>query len=1092
MIITTFIGFINNSALLVSLVLIYDIVILRQPEENASSKQIPIGLILGLIGLAIMMNPWEFLPGIIFDTRSILLSVCGLFFGTVPTIIATTFTGGYRLYLGGVGAWTGFAVIVISGAVGLSWRHFMTKDLDSLSNRSLYLMGCVTHALMLFLMLTLPRTVAFGVLSKISLPVMLIFPLGTVLLGRLFINRRNRIKSEQLLKESEQRFQRAMNASQDGIFDWDLETKEIYYSPGWKRILGYEPNELPNTFSIWEELTHPDDLKASWTMMNEVVEGKRDRFEIEFRMKHKNGHWVDILSRSNLYKNELNGRVRVVGTHVDISKIKEVERELKARKEKHGAILESAMDGFWIVDTAGRFLEVNKTYCEMSGYEEEELLHMDISDVEDVKTAVDINAHMQNIQSKRHDRFESRHRRKDGSVFDVEVSVQYRPLDEPQCVVFIRDITERKRSEEALIQSEQKWRDVLVNTPQIGIALNPDAEIIFVNNHFLKLTGWKEDEVLGQNWFDLFIPEEIREEIRGVFATVMKSGETQGLSSYENEILAKDGRFLNISWSNVLTKNSEGEIMDVTCLGIDLTERRRAEEELAKREANYRLLVENQSDVVVKVDLEGRFLFVSPSYCRMFGKTEDELLNQQYMPLVHEEDREPTAKAMEALFSPPHTAYMEQRALTKTGWRWLAWADTAVLNQEGGVIEIIGVGRDITEKKEAEQKQARLENQFRQAQKMESVGRLAGGVAHDFNNMLGIILGNTEMAMEAIAPDDRLHDNLSEIFSAARRSADITRQLLAFARKQTIEPKVLDLNRTIKSMLKMLQRLIGEDIDLAWLPDKKVWPVRMDPSQIDQILANLSVNARDAIADVGKITIETGNTTFDSAYCAEHQGFLPGEFALLAVSDDGCGMDQETQANLFEPFFTTKGVDKGTGLGLATVYGIVKQNDGFINVYSEPDQGTTFRIYLPRYLAETESLEKKTSDKINLDGTETILLVEDEPSILKMTRVMLERTGYKVLAAGTPGEAIALAREHAGEIHLLMTDVVMPEMNGRDLAKNLLSLYPDLKRLFMSGYTANVIAHHGVLDEGVQFIQKPFSKQDLAIKVREALDEDNL
>ena len=380
---------------------------------------------------------------------------------------------------------------------------------------------------------------------------------------------------------------------------------------------------------------------------------------------------------------------------------------------------------------------------------------------------------------------------------------------------------------------------------------------------------------------------------------------------------------------------------------------------------------------------------------------------------------------------------------------------------------------------------------MRQAQKMESVGRLAGGVAHDFNNMLSIILGNTEMAMEGMAPDDRMHDNLSEIFSAARRSADITRQLLAFARKQTIAPKVLDLNRTIKSTLKMLQRLIGEDIDLAWLPDKKVWPVRMDPSQLDQILANLCVNARDAISDVGKITIETGTVTFDSAYCAEHPGFIPGEFILLAVSDDGCGMDQETQANLFEPFFTTKGVDKGTGLGLATVYGIVKQNDGFINVYSEPDQGTTFRIYLPRYLAETESLEKKTSDKINLDGTETILLVEDEPSILKMTRVMLERTGYKVLAAGTPGEAMALAREHAGEIHLLMTDVVMPEMNGRDLAKNLLSLYPDLKRLFMSGYTANVIAHHGVLDEGVQFIQKPFSKQDLAIKIREVMGEDN-
>jgi two-component system, cell cycle sensor histidine kinase and response regulator CckA len=403
--------------------------------------------------------------------------------------------------------------------------------------------------------------------------------------------------------------------------------------------------------------------------------------------------------------------------------------------------------------------------------------------------------------------------------------------------------------------------------------------------------------------------------------------------------------------------------------------------------------------------------------------------------------------------------------------------------------QVYATFEDITERKQADKEHEKLQSQLIQAQKMESVGRLAGGVAHDFNNMLTIILGNTELAMENMALDDPLHNNLDEIFSAARRSADITRQLLAFARKQTIAPKVLNLNDTIESMLKMLRRLIGEDIDLAWLPGANIRKVRMDPSQIDQILANLCVNARDAIADVGKITIETGTATFDSAYCAEHPGFVAGDFVLLAVSDDGCGMDKETLANLFEPFFTTKDVDRGTGLGLATVYGIVKQNDGFINVYSEPDQGTTFKIYLPRHLSKTVSLPEKEPDKPSERGHETVLLVEDEPSILKMTRMMLEREGYKVLAAGTPGEAIRLANEHAGEIHLLMTDVVMPEMNGRDLAKNILSLYPHLKCLFMSGYTANVIAHHGVLDEGVQFIQKPFAKQDLAIKVRGVLNE---
>jgi signal transduction histidine kinase/ActR/RegA family two-component response regulator len=363
-------------------------------------------------------------------------------------------------------------------------------------------------------------------------------------------------------------------------------------------------------------------------------------------------------------------------------------------------------------------------------------------------------------------------------------------------------------------------------------------------------------------------------------------------------------------------------------------------------------------------------------------------------------------------------------------------------------------------------------------------------IFHDFNNMLAVILGHAEMALLQVDPAQPLHADLEEIRTAAERSANLTRQLLAFARKQTVAPKVLDLNETVAGMLKLLQRLIGENIHLTWQPGANLWPVRVDPSQIDQILANLCVNARDAIADVGTITIETGNAVFDEAYCAAHPDAVPGEYVRLAVSDTGCGMDQDTLAHIFEPFFTTKGVGKGTGLGLATVYGIVKQNNGFITVYSEPGQRTTFTIYLPRQVGKAEQARLAGAAEPALRGQETILLVEDEPVILELTTVMLERQGYTVLAASTPGEAIRLARERAGNIHLLMTDVVMPEMNGRDLAKNLLSLYPQLKHLFMSGYTANVIAYNGVLDEGVYFIQKPFSIKGLAAKVREALDHE--
>jgi signal transduction histidine kinase len=391
------------------------------------------------------------------------------------------------------------------------------------------------------------------------------------------------------------------------------------------------------------------------------------------------------------------------------------------------------------------------------------------------------------------------------------------------------------------------------------------------------------------------------------------------------------------------------------------------------------------------------------------------------------------------------------------------------------------------ERKQAEEEREKLQAQFNQAQKMESVGRLAGGVAHDFNNMLGIILGYAEIALYETRTGTPLHHNLKEIQKAARRSADITRQLLAFARKQTIAPMVLDLNSAVEGMLKMLRRLIGEDLDLVWMPGAGLWPVKMDPSQVDQILANLCVNARDAIAGVGKVTIETQNVTFDEAYCAHHVGFVPGEFALLAVSDDGCGMDKETQERLFEPFFTTKEIGKGTGLGLATVYGIVKQNDGYIDVYSETGKGAAFKIYLPRHAGRAVDTPAESAAEIPLCRGETVLLVEDEPAMLKMGKMMLEKLGYGVLVADTPGKAVRLAEAHPGDIHLLVTDVVMPEMTSRDLADRLQSLYPKLKRLFMSGYTANVIVHHGVLEQGVHFIQKPFSLQQLAVKVREAM-----
>lgn len=387
----------------------------------------------------------------------------------------------------------------------------------------------------------------------------------------------------------------------------------------------------------------------------------------------------------------------------------------------------------------------------------------------------------------------------------------------------------------------------------------------------------------------------------------------------------------------------------------------------------------------------------------------------------------------------------------------------------------------------SETRRNRAEAQLLQAQRMECIGGLAGGVAHDYNNMLSVILGYTELAFEKVNRDDPLYDDLNEIYKAGKRSMEITRQLLAFARRQPIAPMVLDMNESISSMLKMLRRLIGENIELVWRPGEKMWAVKIDPSQIDQLLANLCVNARDAIDGVGTIIIETENVFFDDTYCDAHQGFIPGEYVALTVSDDGVGIQPEKLGSIFEPFFTTKEVGRGTGLGLATVYGIVKQNNGFINVYSETGKGTTFRIYLPG--KGDMSVDKGIENIENIltgDG-EVLMLVEDEISILKFGRKMLEGLGYVVLVSQNPLEAIKMAEMHPDKIDLVITDVIMPEMNGRDLADELQRIYPDIKILFMSGYTANVIEHRGVLEKNVNFLQKPFSRRDMAIKIREAL-----
>ena len=512
--------------------------------------------------------------------------------------------------------------------------------------------------------------------------------------------------------------------------------------------------------------------------------------------------------------------------------------------------------------------------------------------------------------------------------------------------------------------------------------------------------------------------------------------------------------------------------------------------DLRVSESSYHGLFDSIRQAIYILDREGRFIDVNLGALAMYRCSRDYLVGRTPADLSVEDRNdlaEVGAKFEAALAGRPQFMNFWARRPDGTIFPKDVWL---CRGSYFGASVVIAVANDVTARYEQEAERARLQAELQQAQKLESIGRLAGGVAHDFNNMLQTVLGNADLALADIQGDGALREHLVEIRRAAERSADLARQLLAFASRQTVAPRVLDLNETIGGLLKMLRRLIGEDIRLRWEPAEGLWPVKLDPSQVDQVLANLAVNARDAIGGVGQVRIATANVTCDEACQRRYPGCAGGEYVEVTVSDDGRGMDADTAAHIFEPFFTTKPAGQGTGLGLAIVFGIVRQNNGFIGVETAPGAGATFRILLPRAEAAARADAPAAPAAQVRRGGECLLLVEDDVSILKLGQTALARLGYRVLPTNSPLEAVGIARAHEGEIHLLVTDVVLPEMNGRDLARQLGAIRPQMKCLYMSGYTADVIARRGVLDESVCFLQKPFTMDALAAKVREVLDGD--
>jgi PAS domain S-box-containing protein len=693
-------------------------------------------------------------------------------------------------------------------------------------------------------------------------------------------------------------------------------------------------------------------------------------------------------------------------------------------------------------------------------------------------------------------------RRGNGEIAIGLLSAQaIRVCGEPCILSNISDISARKRAEEALRASQRQLSDIIEFLPDATLAIDREGRVIIWNRAIEQMTGVSAANMIGKGDHVYTIPFygearpqlmelvfEDRESVAARYPGITRAGDT-----IEAEVSC--GALYNNTGGWVFAKaaplhDPAGNV--VGCIEVirDITQRKQADDALRESEARYRSILDASPDDVTITDLEGRIAMVSPSGLAMFGyEREPELLGKSVTEIIADEDAERFSSSVALMLQGTAQGPGEYLGLRRDGSTFEIESNGQILRgAEGQATGMVFVVRDIAERKRAQEDRVRLEDQLRQAQKMESVGRLAGGVAHDFNNMLAVILTNTEMAIDQVDPDLPLRADLDEIRRAARRAADLTRQLLAFARRQTITPRVLDPNEAIEGVLRMLRRIIGEDIRFVWRPGPGLWSVKVDPSQVDQVLANLCVNARDAIAGVGNVLIETQNVHLDDDACSRGVGCVAGDYVRLAVTDDGCGMDGETLAHIFEPFFTTKAIGKGTGLGLAMVYGIARQNGGFIDVVSEPGRGSTFALYLPRHVGAADPMRSRMPPNPVACGNETILLVEDEVALLQAMTKMLEEQGYSVLAASTPGEATRLAEEHRGEIRLLVTDVIMPEMNGLDLARTLELTYPGLKRMFMSGHTADVLGQDGMLDQGVYFLHKPFERADLATKVREALD----
>jgi two-component system, cell cycle sensor histidine kinase and response regulator CckA len=747
-------------------------------------------------------------------------------------------------------------------------------------------------------------------------------------------------------------------------------------------------------------------------------------------------------------------------------------------------LVDRVNDSIEVIDPeTGRFLDINEKACTDLGYTREEMLSLSVMDVDPTQDATEFKARKEKLWDSGALMVESTNRRKDGTVFPVEVNMKWVWLDRDYIVAVVRDITERKKTEAALRESEYQFADLVNNIDGIVWEADPKTHVAnFISFQAQRILGYPSADWMGSRtfWLDHLHPED-RETALKHYADCKERGEAM---DFEYRMIASDGRIVWIhDFVSVVMEN--GKPATMRGVMVDVTERRTAEAEIRKREDRFRLLIENASDIVTVINGEGIIRFQSPSVTRILGYQPEEMVSRSAFDFLHPDDTTRVVSTVKSAFANAGLPIsVEYRYRHSDGtWRYLQSIGRSIAGEAPDGFMILN-SRDISETR-------KLEEQFRQSQKMEAIGQLAGGVAHDLNNILTVV----HMQLDMLKHGDPLTaiqaDSVLDIEKASRRAADLTRQLLMFSRRQAAMKHDIDLNAVVTNITKMLQRIVGEDVAMHISYAPQPLPVHADSGMLDQILLNLAVNSRDAMPVGGKIVIETSVAEFDEFAVAQKPNARVGRFACLSVSDTGKGIPPEILPRIFEPFFTTKDIGKGTGLGLATVFGIVQQHNGWIGAYSEVGKGTTFRVYMPLQKEAEEVVAETTF--VAKGGSETILLVEDEQSLRVLVRNVLTRLGYRVLEATTGLTAVEVWKEHRNDIKLLLTDLVMPDgMTGKQLAEVLVHENPNLKVIYTSGYSRDIAGQGFPLQDGVNFLSKPFQAAKLAQTVRNSLDASEL